>query len=131
MDLVFNNVYLVEAIAKTDPSLDVFIRLMMTSRLFNRYIKANIGVHLALYALHDKWLLRSVTHYDSTAPLWYNDGRLFLPGWTRIQYSHPHTGDLHRLSGAAVIDGFDDPGLSPKHWYYVMSKPSCGPFTHS
>jgi hypothetical protein len=124
MDLVFNNVYLVEAIAKTDPSLDVFIRLMMTNRLFNRYIKANVGVHLALYALHDKWLLRSVTHYNTP----HIDGCSLMPGWTRIQYNHPHTGDLHRLSGAAVIDGFDEPGLSPKHWYYVMSKPSCGPF---
>jgi hypothetical protein len=120
MDLVFNNVYLLEAIAKTDPSLDVFIRLMMTSRLFNRYIKANVGVHLALYALHDKWLLRSVIHYNK-------DGGSFL-GWTRIQYSHPHTGVLHRLSGAAVIDGFDDNPGSPKHWYYVMSKQSRGPF---
>jgi hypothetical protein len=124
MDLVVNNVYLLEAICATDPSLDVFIRLMMTSRLFNRYIKANVGVHLALYALHDKWLLRSVTHYNK-------DGDSFLPGWTRIQYSHPHTGELHRLSGAAVIDGFDDDPESPKHWYYVMSKPSCGPFMNS
>ncbi len=84
---VFGNAYLLEAIAATDPSLEVFCKLRMSVRLFSRFVKANKGVRRAMYRLHDGWL-RSWGAYG-----------------TPTSYRHPVTGKHHRLSGPAMVDG--------------------------
>jgi hypothetical protein len=85
MDLVFNNVYLLEAISLTDPSLEVFFKLLMSVPLFARFVKANNGVRQSLYILHDRWLLRSSIHCQTQV------------------YRHPGTLKFHRLCGPAII----------------------------
>jgi hypothetical protein len=87
MDIVFNNDYLVEIIAATDPSLEVFCKLVIAVPMFARFVKANPGVRQAMYRLHDGWL-RSWGAYG-----------------TPTSYRHPFTGKHHRLSGPAVVDG--------------------------
>jgi hypothetical protein len=91
MDLVFNNVYLLDAICQTDPSLEVFFKLLMSVPLFARFAKANNGVRQSLYRLHDGWL-------------WSGVGIAFCgPGSTLLQYQHPVTAEVHRIGGPAEI----------------------------
>ena len=102
MDLVFNNVYLLEAISLTDPSLEVFARLLMSVPLFARFVK---GVRRAMYRLHDGWL--------KCTPLIGARGRLGF-----LVYRHPVTLVMHRLSGPAEIQ-FDTDGhpIFERHYY--------------
>ncbi len=93
MDLVFNNVYLLEAICQTDPSLEVFARLLMSVPLFARFMKANNGVRQAMYILHDRWLKRKTIEHG------YCVNQL---------YTHPVTLKLHRVGGPAFIYMDDD-----------------------
>jgi hypothetical protein len=105
MDLVFNNVYLLEAISSTDPSLEVFFKLLMSVTLFARFVKANNGVRQSLYRLHDGWL--------KCTPLSAAPGRLAC-----LVYRHPVTLLMHRLSGPAEIR-FDKDGhpIFERHYY--------------
>ena len=97
MDLVFNNVYLLTAMAETDPSLEVFFKLMLVSRLYNHYVKANPGVRAALYRLHDGWLV------TVTKTLITKNG---IVHGLRTWYRHPDTRQLHRYGGPAIADSF-------------------------
>lgn len=104
MDLVFNNVYLLTAMAETDPSLEVFFKLMLVSRLYNRYIKANPCVRACLNRLHDGWLVKKTVGYNNV------DRNGGLHRYQRTEYRHPRSLWLHRLSGAALSitrDGAD------------------------
>ncbi len=102
MDLVFNNVYLLTAMAETDPSLEVFFKLLVASPLYNRYVNANPGVRACLYRLHDGWLLKTT----KVEPRLCRDG--VARQYMRDEYRHPRTLWLHRLSGPAVITTRND-----------------------
>ncbi len=107
---VFGNAYLLEAICQTDPSLEVFFKLMMTSRVFYQFVKANPGVRQSLYRLHDGWL----------------DCSLSFPygSYDCKTYRHPVTLKIHRLSGPAVIY-FNNDG-HPVVIHYYRNDRFCG-----
>jgi hypothetical protein len=107
MDLVFNNVYLLEAICATDPSLEVFFKLLMSVPLFARYVQANKGVRQSLYRLHEKWLNRRFVDFITLS---------------RLEYRHPYTGELHRLSGPAFVGTYKTKCRTRDKLYFVNGK---------
>jgi hypothetical protein len=88
MDLVFNNVYLLETISLTDPSLEVFFKLLMSVPLFARVVNSYPAIRNRLYKLHARWLYDTWTPDGHWRPDYDKDGERVVkcyPNWPPIK----------------------------------------------